>query len=137
MGGGWRRVKKKLMQNEQLIFKIMLKKSNNEQPRSLLAFLYYRLARELGYPILTFIDTLFLETGFELLLSSRSAAKLVIMYKVHNNKVSEYLKEAISSNIYMSTYMYNLLNRDNYKNADFQVYKKVIYTRCCIRVDFS
>lgn len=117
-GGGWRRVKKKFMQNEQLIFKIILKKSNNEQPRSLLSFLYYRLARELGYPILTFIDTLILETGFQQLFSSQSAAKLVIMYMVHNNEVSEYLKEAISSYINMSTYMYNFRNGDNYQNVD-------------------
>lgn len=39
-GGGAKRVKKKLMQNEQLVFKNMLKKSNHEQPRSLLAFLF-------------------------------------------------------------------------------------------------
>lgn len=37
---GAKRVKKKFMQNEQLVFKNMLKKSNHEQPRSLLAFLF-------------------------------------------------------------------------------------------------
>lgn len=64
------------------------------------------------FPILAFKGSLFLETGLVLLLSSRSAAKLVIMYKVHNNEVSQYLKEAISSNTYTSTYMHNLRNGD-------------------------
>lgn len=89
------------MQNEQLVFKKHAKKVQLWSAQIITCF-----------PILAFKGSLFLETGLVLLLSSRSAAKLVIMYKAHNNEVSQYLKEAISSNTYTSTYMHNLRNGD-------------------------
>lgn len=80
-----------------------------------------------GLPILPSRDSLYLETGLEPLLSRRSTAKLVTMYKVYNNEVSQYLKEAMHSKVNNMS-VYNLRNGDNYTLPKYllilEVYKK-------------
>lgn len=80
-----------------------------------------------GLPILPSRDSLYLETGLEPLLSRRSTAKLVTMYKVYNNEVSQYLKEAMYRKVNNMS-VYNLRNGDNYTLPKYlfilEVYKK-------------
>jgi hypothetical protein len=66
-----------------------------------------------GLPILASRNSLYLETGLEPLTSRRTAAKLVTMYEIHNNEVSQYLKETIPSKV-NNISSYNLRNGDNY-----------------------
>ena len=78
-----------------------------------------------GLPILASRDSLYLETGLEPLVSRRKTAKLVTMYKIHNNEVPQYLKETIPSKVNNKS-SYNLRNGDNYNipKCRLELYKK-------------
>ena len=78
-----------------------------------------------GLPILASRDSLYLETGLEPLNSRRTTAKLVTMYKIHNNEVPQYLKETIPSKV-NSISSYDLRNGNNYiiPKCRLDLYKK-------------
>lgn len=119
------------MQNEQLVFKNMLKKSNYDQPRSLLAFLF-QLSKVLCFQKLDQYYCYLVDQ----LLNQLSCTRLIIT-KFHSILKKRYLVILIRPHIciiFAMEIMHNLRNGDNFQNADFQVYK-VIYTRCCIKVD--
>jgi hypothetical protein len=53
-----------------------------------------------GFPVLASRNSLYLETGLHPLISRRATAKLVTMYKVHDNEVPQYLKETIPCKVH-------------------------------------
>ena len=68
---------------------------------------------------------MYLETGLDPLSYRRASAKLVTMFKIHNNQVPQYLDETIpcKTNNFSS---YNLRNGDNYiiPKCRLELYKK-------------
>jgi hypothetical protein len=76
--------------------------------------------------ILASRNSLYLEIGLAPLISRRTTAKLVTMYKIHNNEVPQYLKEIIPSRVNKIS-SYNLRNGDNYINpkCKLKLYKNL------------
>lgn len=89
-----------------------------------------------GLPILASRDSLQLETGLEPLLSRRSTAKLVTMYKVYTNEVSQQLKEAMHSKVNNMS-VYNLRNGDNYTLPKYLLILEVYKQSFIIDAEFS